>query len=281
MIDLPDTRELSSLDLGIEGPLHERLEASRRNEVLPKLEADRIRALLDEAHCLTAQDVIDLGCTGFFASGLKPDEIKLLRQGLTGVGLPCYVPLDRYCLIHETIGGLQKGQRAMWQAHVDAISRELQPTERGHIAVVEAVSQIDGEDRAKKARDVLSGRKSAIAKLGEYSGDDIVLDEGSDTSFSVPPPVVQAQPAAEVCPVPADWKCPEHAEVIWACRYCVAQEIVKGAFLPDFVVVGDDGEFEQIKDGNVEEQLAKFDAVGAAKVAVFVRAATFSRKLSR
>lgn len=300
MSDLPDLRLLSELDLGVEAPAEERIAASRRGEVCPKLHVEEIRFLLSKAACTTVDDVVKLGCTGFynFTTIDGSVSIDLLRQGLTGVGgLPCYVPSDRYCLAHKTIGGLQKSQAGRYQENVPAISRDLRPEERAHVELVNAVREnVEGDDRKKRTRDILSGKRSALAKLGEVTGDEIVLDSGETIS-----PAVRAEP---VEPVPIGtfamaeqaiaenerrvlahaWLCPEHDDVSWACRYCVAQEIVQGSYMPDFLVVYDSSgdNTDQIKDGKeLEPKVAELNGLGVDKCAAFVRVATWERKLSR
>lgn len=116
-----------------------------------------------------AEDIGNLGCTGVFA-GLATGHdaarcIEVARDmrakmGGAGIGLTCFVPPDRFCLVHNTIGGLEKGQMCNHAAVIGAISRELTDAERGHVQYVEAARRTRGKnttDRMLTTMDQLMG----------------------------------------------------------------------------------------------------------------------------
>jgi hypothetical protein len=254
-----DTRSINDMPFGAGAPDRE-------------AEAQWVRATLATCDVHVAEDIELLGCTGAYAvlqhdmpeGALTGDPvlttlgaIKRLRLGLAGggVGLPCFVPIDRFCLAHNTIGGLEPGQAQRHADQVNAISRELTPEEKGKIAVIE-LARKKGRKDPIAASDILAGR------------DESVLED--------------AAPIAEPIAAPkhtAVWKCQEHTNTDWKCRYCIAQAIVDGPLAP--VLFVDDGE-DAIASGNtVEESIAAFDAGGKSRTCVNVRVATFTRKLSR
>ena len=158
-----------------------------------------------------ADDIIDIGCTGLAKHGISIEDARRIRLGLggSGVGLTCFVGPDRYCLVHETIGGLQDGQEQLHAAYVLEVSRDLEPSERSHIAIMENIRRRDAQ---KPTRDRIMEAASALTNASP----DAVIEEDEE-------PEADASKATA-----ADWICPEHGKVYWNCRFCVAALIVNG-----------------------------------------------------
>jgi hypothetical protein len=252
------------------------------------------RAALARCGAKIAQDVIELGCTGIAKHGANAEQIKRLRAGLagSGLGLPCYVGPDRYCLAHETIGGLQEGQRQRHPEHVAAISRELAANERAHVAVIEAARRQGGKGAAVEA---LTGRRTSEDFLQEV-GRELAPPE---TEIDLTPPAPAPAPASVAAPAAATptavrpageaaFVCPDHDTTQWHCRYCIAEEIVRGALSPAFLlghaeadtaVAMDD--MLEAKGDEIEARIQKFDEGGANGAVLYVKVARWVRKLAR
>jgi hypothetical protein len=258
-----------------------------------RIDLDRVRRLLTECGVKTADDLRVLGCTGCVAHGLTIDDIKFLRIGLagSGVGLPCFVPKTRYCLAHEVTGGLQDGQAQQHGGYVDTISRPLTPQESSHGQLVHEAQWADGE---RKAHETLVGRKlpegwapglDAIPPPGTDRAEAARLGNYFDTHEVTEQNSVAIQP----------WTCPEHKKTLWGCRYCVAQAIVEGDLEPSFVLgvtsppdlttdpptPGGFSITDECVGGRAGMEIADEDAAGVDSVKLYVRVATYSRKLSR
>lgn len=248
-----------------------------------------MRAILDACGCKIAEDIVALGCTGLVhkITTCPPFELwtrlgsintaRFFRLGIggSGVGLPCYVPPDRYCLVHEVSGGLQDGQEPHHLEAVESISRSLTAQEATQSALV---SHAKGSTEAV-ASDLLAGRKLPEGweherQLSPESRD--LLEAG----------LADAR-AGRVSPVSASvlqsWECPEHKETMWACRYCVAQAIVEGDLQLTFAVRPAVGGFTKagVSAREATEEVAYLDSANASRVDVYVLAATFIRKLAR
>jgi hypothetical protein len=255
-----------------------------------------VRELLRSLGVKIAHDIELLGCTGAKAQGLTNDQITALRLSLAGggVGLPCFVDINRFCLGHNTIGGLQEQQEQRHKEYVEAVSRELTKEERGRIELIEAARRKQGKtlnERLVSTTDILAGREMADGFEAEQ---DRVLPQ------AVRDGIEQAR-RGEVSPIPThvlqDWECPEHKKTNWACRYCVAQAIVEGPLVPMTLIgvhgrTGPDGRtavlplpastFTRVEDpNNVPAEIGKYDASGAHLVDVWVRVASFWRHLAR
>lgn len=228
---------------------------------------ERMLDCLKRCNCVVAGDIVQVGCTGASACLSSIDEIKFLRLGLggSGVGLPCFVPPDRYCLAHEVSGGLQDGQEPRFQGRVEFVSRPLTAQEATESALVDHAKGSTEAD----ASDLLAGRK---------------LPEGWEHDESESPePSVEMQVAARASGPALNWECPEHKETMWACRYCVAQAIVEGELVPALAVRPAIGGFTKagVSAREAMEEVAYLDMAGAARVDLYVLAATFTRKLAR
>lgn len=245
---------------------------------------DVARALLQRCQVQFAYDIEALGCTGAHAHGLTIEEITSLRLGLAGggVGLPCFVGSDRFCLAHNTIGGLQDGQKQRYPEEVTKISRELTPEEKGKVAYTETVRRSGKGSVA----DQMAAAGGALSGFGELPrGTELVEDTG-EAPIALPPGI----------PMPAlsygkPFVCPEHVKLVWACRFCVAQAIVEGELAPVFGVhfadkaTADAAEEEilvmvSLTEEDLEEEIAKADAAGHTTVEVYALVKTLTRKLS-
>ncbi|OHD26718.1 MAG: hypothetical protein A2Y38_22610 [Spirochaetes bacterium GWB1_59_5] len=229
----------------------------------------------------TVRDIEQLGCTGARKYGLLAGDIKALRLGLggSGVGLPCFVPITRYCLGHDTIGGLQDGQKQWHPERVEGISRALTPAEKGRIELIEAsrrVKEKNPGDRLTRIAEALSGRE---------------LPPGFSTEDDAPelPPssTVPIKLPAGVTPIPYAveqlWVCPEHKKTNWACRYCVAQAIVEGPLesIFDIRFDGNDHDYAGLTPAELPAKIEKLDEDGHVCVDVYAHVARFTRRLAR
>lgn len=229
--------------------------------------ATEVRQMLLTAGLKTAQDIIDAGCTGLFATFSSIEAVQRVQQNMggSGVGLPCYIGHDRFCLVHQTIGGRQDGQKAAHPDYIAAVSRELTLDEKRHHKVVESARRQHGSDRIAQARQLLQEEEERKRKRAQG---------GSDTS------VMEDVVAAEPQDMAEAFRCTEHGELFWGCRFCVAQAIVEGDLVPHFLVHCDDEiTTNDWHDGNgVEERL---EELNVSKATVYVRVATFTRRLAR
>jgi hypothetical protein len=277
-----DNRPVESLTFGIEAPLEER-----------EAVAARVREFLLASGCKVGDDVRRLGCTGVakVMRALDPklpyspiiSQGKFLRLGLagSGIGLTCFVPPSRYCLVHETIGGLEDGQKQYHAEYVNAVSRELTPQERATVAVIERARRSEERTMSgsmRDATDLLTGRKKKEAVAA-------VTEAEAGEEEEVPADAEAKEPARQVEPLPEPWTCPEHKKTDWRCRYCAAQAIVEGPLELTYAVdvVRGDGNSEQavVNGVAVDQYIADCDGEGKTGVILFARVAVFTRKLSR
>jgi hypothetical protein len=264
-MDWRDRRSIDEMHFGAEEK-----DAATRADV-----CTRVRDILRTCGVKVADDIAELGCTGFAAPGndstMPLDAIlrigRFLRLGLAGggVGLPCFVPPTRYCLIHETIGGLESGQEAHHVEMVESISRELTAVEQTVTRVIEAARN-SGKNKTG----------DQIAHAVEVFADPTHVLNDSEP-FVVTEEVPQAMQTAQ------NWKCPEHTVMKWNCRYCAAQAVVEGPLEPTYTVESNaaDLEIEHVAALAVPAYLADCEKMEAKMVLVFVHIATFTRKLAR
>ena len=254
-------------------------------EDMPFEGGEPVRDLLRSLDVKTARDIELLGCTGAKAKGLANEQITALRLSLAGggVGLPCFVGIDRFCLGHNTIGGLQEQQEQRHRECVEAVSRPLTKEERGRIELIEAARRKQGKtlgERLVATGDILSGRElpDGFEAGGPTAADDVrrgLEDSRQGRVFPVPASVLQ------------DWECPEHKKTNWSCRYCVAQAIVEGPLVPVFAVLEADSGGESGEDNSAlspEEMHVVLEHANAKKLeyaGLYVLAATFERRLAR
>lgn len=265
-----------------------------------------VRAKLKKAGVVWAYDIIDMGCTGLakeIRSNLQAASVQTgvackgptfteetlkgavcaeacyIREHMSGsiCGLPCYVPRDRYCLVHDTIGGLQAAgnldgpQAARHSEALSYMSRELTEDERQKVFGVE-----------KKINE--EARKAALAEYG-------AVEEGTDeiSDEAMPTPVLS-------CPIPKPpFKCPEHVEPDWECRKCIAQAVAEDrAHVANSTRVYASRSFSRSDhdgvnvsgcqgtlQGNLHEALVDLGAGRVDSVELWVRAASWSKKVTR
>lgn len=274
-----DTRSIDDMPFGAETP-----------EVDRAAVAERVRKQLVTYGVKTADDINRLGCTGAMSfeaamPGFAPLEdaddkseararIQFLRLGLAGggVGLPCFVTPDRFCLVHATIGGLQENQKQLYPAFVDAISRPLTDPERGQFALINAARMTARTD-PDAAADLLSGRTEApgVIERGEDNGlddEDVRILHGARLGAQT-------------------WKCSDHATTNWACRYCVAQAIVEGPLDTAFVIneqltpQADAFDTTPMSAEGVVIRLEHANSAGIETLTLYTRVAVFTKKLTR
>ena len=242
---------------------------------MPFAGGDKVRQALTKCGCRVARDIEALGCTGASHCGLTIEEITELRLGLAGggVGLPCFVPPNRFCLAHNTIGGLLPDQTAFFPNVTPNISRELTPKEAGRVEFTEAIRR----NARSNVGDQMTAAQLALSGYGELPQGAEIVEDGT--------PVAVSQEVSVVTPI---FRCPEHTALNWSCRYCLAQAIVEGDSLtPEFVLHQPEGE-----EGNAGEALfglsgpelvdsiTQLDAAGAQQIEVYVLAKTLTRKLA-
>jgi len=264
-----DTRPLGEIRFAADLPASD---SARREGI----EAN-IRDFLHRIGVGIGQDIIDMGCTGLAQGFCKllsaeypsgdyskqaVDIACQIRRNMAGsvCGLPCYVPRDRYCLVHDTIGGLQTtgnfdGPQA--QRHAEAVlnmSRELTEDERQKMAGIEAKLSADA-------------KAAALAEYGATDLDDELVEGAS----------VEEVAAPASCPIPQPpFKCPDHAEPDWDCRKCIAQAIVEAVAVPHMLLI--DGEMRCMP---LVDALQGVDTGACRRVELWVRVASWSKKVTR
>jgi hypothetical protein len=259
------------------------------------------KALLIRCGVVFAHQIEALGCTGATKFGLTLDEIRALRLGLAGggVGLPCFVDSAHYCLAHNTIGGLQHEQLARYSEFVGVISRPLTKGEAGHVAFTEAVRHSakasDGVgDRISAAGGMLSGYgemprgTEMIEEEDEYPLHRDALARSACTctpKLANCPTCTTGAFGSTSLPVQSPFTCPEHAALVWTCRFCVASAVANGELEPVFTVHQPEGA-EKLGDATfgvvgseLVETIEKLDAAGASEIEIYVLAKTMKRRL--
>jgi hypothetical protein len=290
-------------------PLTEMSFAAHVAEPERTVRTERLRAIFAACGCKTAEDVIAVGCTGLAKAGLSVEEIRFVRENMAGagVGLTCFVGMDRYCLAHEVIGGLQEGQAQRHPEFVAQISRPLTPQEQFKVDLVERAQRVRGKTMADKlvdAGDLLSGRMLPDDLKTERAGDN------APPTLSTPPdapalhdPEYWAKAAAHIDKLAAaveqhrarhlaakpTWTCDEHTQTVWQCRYCVAAEVARGGLVPEFIIMPtregttallDDA--ESIAADEVAARLKEYAAHGDVDVAaLFVKVGRWSWQFVR
>lgn len=275
----------------------------------------RLYRLLAVCKINTDEDIEQLGCTGCAALGLSIDDIQFLRLGLAGggVGLPCFVPPNRYCLAHGVSGGLQEGQKPLYIEGVEKVARPLTPDEIAHDKLVAAARKSEREHGAHSMlhghtlpagwEEVAggtmegaeidpssSGPMSAMPRAGaaeflenvdairEEGGIDDIVAAGRMGEHFDKTEVTESNSVA----IPA-WKCDEHTKTNWLCRYCIAQAIVEGDLTPTLRFAGPPGGgIGIIKAEAIDAKLDELSQAGSVDHAeVYARVASFTRKLAR
>ncbi len=175
--------------------------------------ANRVRAYFATWGAKTAQDIAELGCTGAYCAArgggnnIDTDrlvgEVRWVRENMGGslVGLPCYVPGDRFCLIHNTIGALNiKGQFTVEQKPrfpeaVQHITRDLTAAEKASVELIEAARHSEHDSktgRMQDALDKLTGKKLPDGWTSDLIPGPQSIQNPGLPPVSVPAPVVVA-----------------------------------------------------------------------------------------
>jgi hypothetical protein len=211
-----------------------------------------------------AQDIVDLGCTGLvlaFSRGSTAvtaiGSAQYIRANMGGslCGLPCYVPPDRFCLVHNGIGSLQtKGNLdgAQVNPHPEGLalcSRELTEIERKYAMGVDAL--ID----ANAAHEAGASDRENEALHAEVVATPTALALGDG------------------------FTCPEHRDPEFRCRFCLAAAVINGDFEPTRLVMIHDGKSQKFVPGAKLDEVLASDDFGEAEL--YVRAARWVRRLIR
>lgn len=242
-------------------------------------DADWMREKLHQSGARTAQDVIDFGCTGmmfsllaaftkFAAIGIEDvqaresilkDVVRIRsNMGGAGFGLPCYVPSTHFCLVHNTIGGLQQGQEQRYPNGLRYCTRPLTDAEELQV-------------RGMQTFIAQEGLKEAQEQFGIEPTEEEPQAE----------PVVQADTHAspQLHYLGAAFTCPEHKDIVFACRYCLASAVIHGPFQPVVEIAvqqaGENG-ISRVPLAKLDDALANGDV---EIVEAFVRVKRWSRKL--
>ncbi len=268
MIDMTDRRLISDMQFGFEAGKDLDEEDRKVKQVAV---TKGVQETLAFCGCVVADDINRLGCTGT-AKAFPESAVHMvqeLRIDLAGggVGLPCFVPPTLFCLGHNTIGGLEDKQKQYHAECVPMISRALTPEEEAKVAATDRVRRMKRTD----AEEFIAGRSAAEAEEAVRGGEEAEVDLNQ---FRLGRPFV--------------WTCEEHTKTDWACRHCLAQAIVEGALEPMLGLVAGSGtadgftpEMPRLTGAGVEAQLPALNASGTDRAELWVRVATFTRKLSR
>lgn len=237
---------------------------------------DNTRQLLTRCSITLAHEIETLGCTGATKFGLSLDDIRNLRLGLAGggVGLPCFVDSKRYCLAHNTIGGLQHEQAPRYPEFAEAISRPLTKQEAGHVAFTEAVRH--STDATAGVGDRIANASGMLNGYGEMPRGTEMVEEEEETPATRP---------AEPLNLTAPFTCSEHTSLVWTCRFCAAQAVANGELEPVFAVRAvsaiDNSEVSTgVLGSDLPEAIQKLDVAETREVEIYVLAKTLKRKLA-
>lgn len=337
----PDMRLIADLTLA-QVDSGQQVEAEEGTGIMvPKIVTDEalakfLRDTFTACGLTTAQQILDWGCTGFSSQGLSIEDVQKVRAGLagSGVGLTCFVGPDRFCLVHNVIGGLQEGQEQRHPHTVAQISRDLTPEERSHVAVMETARRADKgtardalighrvpEEFLQEVTEVMGGpggtpvepaAPAAPAPAAIPAGTMVVMAAGANVGppavhfecvacgavypWPVPGLPADLQPKTRRCTrcfakpddAEARFKCPDHTETVWHCRFCVASELVRGALSPNFLIghaeVGTTVSMEDVQEfegAEVDARLSALEEAGVNGAVLFVKVGRWTRKLTR
>lgn len=233
--------------------------ASARNNV-----RGVIACILRDASVKTAQDLIELGCTGLTirlpVRAQAIQDATLVRENMAGAGfgLPCYVPPNRFCVVHNVIGGLQPNQVQRHAEGVEVCSRPLTPEEKAHASGMLAFVANEGAKEAK-----------------EHFGAERV-----DSTEAPAEPAPTSGETGMTRVLKDGFRCPEHTITFWACRYCLAALILNGPLEPETFAEVSHGKDQ---DNTYLDDLAQLpellETTPGQSVRVFVCVKRWTRKL--
>jgi hypothetical protein len=261
-------------------------------DVYAPLSEKIVRAAFAGCGVTVGQGIIDLGCTGLLlqlrrsahavAEGTLAHfghaksvndadliiEAQRIRASMAGsiCGLPCYVPNHLFCLVHNTVGGLQvTGNKDGPQSnpHPEGLalcSRELTPEEGGKLQGVQAFTQVEAA-------------KEAVAHLGAECSDGAdSLEADIDADFR--------GVAANACPVSfPPFVCREHNDFTIGCRYCLAQSIVESPLAPSMHLFAEPARGTQLLQRELSTLPALLSSTDTDVVELYVRAVRWTRRL--
>lgn len=282
--EFQDTRPIEDLEFGAALPDRTPEERQKTRDVLT--------SLFRNLGCRIAQDIADLGCTGLSAKAqMSVGAIGEIRSDMagSGVGITCFVPGHLFCLAHNTIGALQPGQAQRYPEALPAITRPLTPQEEVSVRLIEKTQRIksSGKSRLVDSVDMLSGRGISPTDLEDPND----VDEGAPPTVSTKyNPTLDYDPAKvyakETFATP--WECEEHNTLVVGCRYCLAQAIVQGPLEPFLLLMpalegnhANPEDANRIEPSEFEAKLAQLDAAYCDAAALFVKVATWRRRLAR
>jgi hypothetical protein len=265
-----DERPLSEIQFALD--VHDPVERERI--------AVQIRGLLALQGVQMAQDIIEKGCTGLVCPasgraqiGLTLEEAQFVRQNMAGsiCGLPCYVPPNRFCLVHDCVGALQLTGNAdgpQLSRHPEGIplcSRELTLEEAAAVGAIQRKMMKDAADAAKAmgleatASEVEASEVDPLASTSKKSSMGQV--GGSDNLHG--------------------FVCSEHAEFNPDCRFCLAQAVAEGPFDPVIELRALSAKQTPFSSGCGADLLRLLENSATARVEIYVLAARWVRKLTR
>lgn len=236
-----------------------------RESKTPDVDQQLVRDYLGIAGANIGSDIGDFGCTGLILN-LKNKGVvdyltwaKFVRSHMdgSGLGLPCYVPPSQFCLVHNTIGGLQKDQEGRHLEGLQLCTRELTSEERAHVEGISAAVEQAGLEEMKK-------------RFGAEKAE----TESETSTISIPSPVSGME---YIWVFNDSFQCPEHKQPVWKCRYCLASAIIHGPFEPDVRVRTEvPGEFF---DHPIDKLTEMLELKSAEEVSIYVRVAHWARRL--
>jgi len=103
-------------------------------------------------------------------------------------------------------------------------------------------------------------------------------------------PAIEPEPASghgwndgesEYPPTPGiSFECPEHAETLWRCRFCVAAKVVDGSLVPNFMLDLEGEPPSKVSPDDIESAVEGLNDAGKNSIVLFVQVAKWRRKLA-
>lgn len=198
--------------------------------------ADQVRNILRESGCVTDDDIVNLGCTGLMLKLVRAPVLTISGNALamavrvrenmggSGCGLPCYVPPDRFCMVHNTIGGLERGQSQRNPDGVSYCSHEVTGAQAAHMQAVQAKITQEGLKEGAKLFGLEPVEDGGVLGAVDPIGPEGELQDRSSEFVGVGDKLASRD---------GRYYCMEHgntrlAETDWVCQYCLAASIANG-----------------------------------------------------